>query len=409
MLKKLIFAITIGAVWTFVACDNQTDIYKEYVIPNGLIYPGPAQKPVVYPGDRRIKLTWLKGTDPRVKNARIYWNNYTDSVDVAINPNNDTVSHVISPIAENTYSFMIHTFDDEGNKSIPIEIMGTVYGENYRKLLLNRLMKSTYYDGQDLKVSWGEAGSTEVRTQIQWTDTKGESHNSIVEPGESETLLPYFDFTKPVQYLSTYRPDSLAIDVFQANPMESMINPEVLIPKNTWADFVLPGDVGMHASYPLRNLWDGNTTNFMHTVDPMPLPSMFTIDMGVKARLSKMKLWPRNSNDDRWNRGHPRVFEIYGSLNPNPNGSLDATWRRLGKFECVQPSGNGTATPWVAPTAEDITLSNNGLDFVFVPEEGVDAETPVRYIRFRSLENFNPTQPPRMLMAEISLWGTLVR
>src|SRR3546814_18824590 len=81
----------------------------------------------------------------------------------------------------------------------------------------------------------------------------------------------------------------------------------------------------------------------MHTDDPATLPAMFTWDMGLKAKLTKMKLWPRNSNDDRWTRGHPRVFEIYESLAPNPEGSLDDSWTLLGTFECVQPEGKGLA------------------------------------------------------------------
>ena len=409
MLKKTLYTVAIGALGTLAACDKQTDIYKDYIVPNGLVYPGPALKPIAQPGNQRIKLSWLKGTDPRVQKARIFWNNYTDSVDVAINHSNDTISQVIAPIPENTYSFMIHTYDNEGHRSIPVEVLGAVYGDNYRNLLINRLLKSTLYDGENLKVSWGEAAGSEVRTQIQWTDVTGEIHTTSVSPSEAETTLPLFDYQKPIQYRTTYKPDTLAIDEFQANPAERLVDPEVLIPKAAWTAVSLPGDAGMNASYPLRNLWDGNTTNFMHSADPVALPAIFTWDMGVKAKLSKMKLWPRNSNDDRWTRGHPRVFEIYGSLDPSADGELDESWILLGKFECVQPSGNGTAVPWAAPTAEDINLSNNGLDFEFVPSDSINPDTPVRYIRFRSLEHFNPTQPPRILMAEISLWGTLVK
>jgi hypothetical protein len=409
MLKKTIYTIAIACIGALAACDNQTDVYKDYIVPNGLVYPGPAQVPITHPGNQRIKISWLKGTDPRVQKAKIFWNNYTDSVEVSLNSNSDTVSHLIAPIPENTYSFMIHTYDNEGNRSIPVEVLGAVYGDNYRNLLINRLLKSAIYDGQDLKVSWGEPGSSEVRTQIQWTDSNGEIQNAMVAPSETETILPFFDYEKTLQYRTTYKPDSLAIDEFHATFVERLIDPEVLIPKAPWTSVVLPGDAGMNASYPLRLLWDGNTTNFMHSADPVTLPCTFTWDLGVKAKLSKMKLWPRNHNDDRWNRGHPSAFEIYGSLDPNPDGSLDESWIPLGKFKCVQPSGNGSATPWLAPTAADIALSNNGLDFEFVPGDSINPDTPVRYIRFRSLEHFNPSQPARILMAEISLWGTLVK
>lgn len=409
MMKNAIYAIFIGAVLGFSSCTSQSDIYEDFVVPNGLIYPGPAQQPVVHPGANRIKFTWARGTDPRVQKARIFWNNYTDSVEFDVPADVDTVSYILDPISENTYSFMIHTYDDEGNESIPIEVLGTVYGDNYRSMLSNRLLKSTYYDGQDLTLNWGTVDDTEVGIDVTWTDVNGATQLTKVDSADVQTVLPYFNLDVPLSYSTTHKPDTLAIDLFQAATVEHLIDPELQLPKASWAAWPMPGDVGINGSYPMHHFWDGNTTNFMHSDDPVTLPATFTWDLGVKAKLSKMKLWPRNSNDDRWTRGHPRVFEIYGSVNPNPDGSLDDSWVRLGKFECVQPSGNGTAVPWQPPTPEDIALSDSGLDFEFVPGPGVDPDVAVRYVRFRSLEHFNPTQPPRILMAEISFWGTLVR
>lgn len=409
MMKNIISGAFLGIILGFSSCDSQTDIYEKYVVPNGLIYPGPAQNPIAYPGDNRIKISWLRGTDPRIQEAKIFWNNYTDSVELPIAAGIDTVSHIIDPITENTYSFMIRTYDDEGNRSIPIEVLGTVYGDNYRGMLTNRLLKSTYYDGQDLNLNWGTAESSEVGIHISWTDTNGANQTMDAGPSDTETLLPYFDIDKPLSYSTTYKPDSLAIDVFQAATVEKMIDPVIEIPKTTWVANMLPGDMGMNNSYPLNRLWNNNSGDFMHSENPVTLPCTFTWDLGLKAKLSKMKLWPRPNNDDRWNKGHPRIFEIYGSLNPNPDGSLDDSWTLLGTFECVQPSGNGIKDPWEAPTSEDIALSNSGLDFEFVPGTGGVPDATVRYIRFRSLENFNPNQPPRILLAEISLWGALVR
>lgn len=409
MMKNSIFVIFIAIIIGLSSCDSQTDIYEKYIVPNGLIYPGPAQSPITYPGNNRIKISWLKGTDPRVETAKIFWNNYTDSVELVVPSDKDTVSFIIDPIAENTYSFMIRTYDGEGNMSIPIEVPGTVYGNNYKNLLTNRLLKSTYYDGLDLKLSWGAPESSEEGIKVSWVDINGVSHTMDIEPTAIETLIPNFDLEQPLTYSTTYKPDSLAIDLFQAPVVSKMINAETFIPKTTWKANLLPGDIGINGSYPLARFWDGNTNNFMHSDGVTSTPCSMTWDMGIKAKLSKMKFWPRKDNDDRWNKGMPRFFEIYGSLNPNPDGSFDDSWTLLGSFECVQPSGNGIKVPWLAPTAEDIALSDRGLDFEFTPGENVHPETVVRYIRLRSLENFNKSQIPRLLLAEISFWGTLVR
>lgn len=409
-MKNIIYIILImGVILGFSTCDSQTDIYKKYVVPNGLIYPGPALNPTASPGYKRIQISWNRGSDPRVQKARVFWNNYTDSIELTIAADADVVSCIINPITENTYSFMIRTYDNEGNVSIPIEVIGTVYGDGYKNRLLNRVLKSTYYDGEDVILKWGAADETEVGITVSWTDKDGKLQTIEVDPSETESLIPYFNLNMPLQYTTTYKPNPMAIDVFQAVRIEKKIDPVVEISKSTWKSFLLPGDMGVNGSYPLERFWDGNTTNFMHSDGTSGVPISFTWDMGQKTVLDRLKFWPRPDNDDRWSKGMPRFFEIWGSLDPNPDGSFDATWTRLGSFECVQPSGNGIADPWVAPTSDDIALSNAGLDFIFVPGPTVDPSVTVRYIRFVSLENFNKTQTPRLLLAEITFWGTLVK
>lgn len=405
----LILVVLIGLTWGLLSsCDSQTSIYEQYIVPNGLIYPGPAHTVKAYPGYKRIKIAWLKSTDPRVQKAKIFWNNYTDSVEVPITANMDTISYIIEPIEENTYTFMIHTYDSEGNKSIPVEVLGEVYGDKYKDMLINRQLRDTYYDGQYLKLTWGNASDSEVGVRVSWTDNNGANRSTLVDAETTETLIPNFNFDHPLSYCTVYMPDSFSIDLIEASLVEKKIEPLVLLPKDTWNAISLPGDIEIRDRYPLKNLWNDNTADFMHSADPITLPGTFTFDLGVKVKLSKMKIWPRKG-DDRWNRGHPRVFEVYGSLDPNPDGSLDASWTLLGKFECVQPSGNGIATPWVKPTQEDIELSDNGLDFEFTSNESEQTAIAIRYFRFKSIEHFNPTASPRILLAEISLWGMLVK
>jgi hypothetical protein len=411
MMKNIICVIFIGIVLGFVSCDSQSDIYEKYIVPNGLIYPGPALQPVAYPGNQRIKLSWLRGTDPRVETAKIFWNNYTDSVELVVAPGVDTVSYTIAPIAENTYSFMIHTYDGDGNKSIPVEVLGTVYGENYRTLLGNRMLKSTYYDGLDLLLKWGAAESSETGLEVSWTSSADGSEQTLtVDPSETETVLANFDVENLLKYSSTHLPDSVAIDMIQAIPVERIVDPVTELSKATWTAFPLTGDIGINGSYPLDRLWDRNFGNFMHSADPIALPGSFTWSLGLTAKLSRMKLYPRGDrNDDNWSRGQPRTFEIYGAAaQPVPTEDW-ADWTLLGSFECIQPSGNGTKDPFEGPTASDIAFGRSGIDFQFVPAAPGDPLPAIQYVRFRSLSHFEPNSAPRILLAEITFWGTLVR
>ena len=407
-MKKIILATIILG---FFSCTSQDGIYEEYLVPNGRSYPVPAKDVVAKPGNERIEIAWQNSADPKVVKARIFWNNYTDSVEIAVDASMNTVSRIIGPIEENSYSFMVRTYDAKGNVSIPVEVIGTVYGETYRGSLSNRILVSTDYDDYDLtlKLNWHNAFEGEEGVSVNYTDTHGVNHNIVVDPSETETLISDFDVEHPFFYSTTYKPDSLAIDVFHLGTVEKkiVVEPVTFIDKGTWREYNLPGDAQTYnASFHVSGLWDNDFEagrGEYHSAF-LPLPQVITWDLGVRAKLSRMKFWPRNNADDRWTRGHPRVFEIYGSLAPNPNGSLDDSWTLLGRFECVKPS------PGPAITQEDIDFANAGIDFEFVKNELANPSTTVRYLRFRTVSNFDSNPNSTLVMIqEISFWGRIVR
>jgi hypothetical protein len=412
-MKNIVYIVFIAIISGFSSCSQPEDIYKDYVVPNGLIYPGQAQNPVAKSGDERIEISWYRGTDPKVDKAKIFWNNYTDSVEVSIAPGVDTIIRIIAPIAENTYSFMIHTYDTDGNKSIPVEVIGTVYGQNYKSRLTNRLLRSTYYDGRDLTLNWGTATGIEG-VSLSWTNLDdGTAKTVAIEPSEMVSIIPDFDVDRPLSYSTTYRPDSTSIDIFHAPSIEIMIDPVIPIPKDTWVEYFLSEDIlPVNSSYPLQKMWDGvmNTGgNFFHSVDAAgTFPCTFTWDLGLQAILSRMKMWPRTDNgSDRWNRSQVKQFEIYGSLEePDPDESMDG-WSLLGTFDYEIPSGSAGST---SATTQDIEFARAGIDFVF-PAPSIT----VRYIRFKALSTFitedeiDKGEYDRVIISEISFWGRLVR
>ena len=412
-MKNIKYILLTGLILGFASCKDPVGIYEKYIVPNGLIYPMPAQNAIAKPGNKRIEIAWDHGVDRTVEKARIFWNNYTDSVEVAINPDQKVISRIIGPIAENTYSFMIHTYDVDGNISIPIEVMSKVYGDAYAGSLQNRILKNTVYDGLDLTLNWGGAGNTEAGINVNYTDIHGNNSTVVVDPSETVTLLPNFDVDKSLTYSTVYLPDSLAIDLFYSPTVETKIDPVIVIPKNTWREFALPGDIGaVNATLVMPNMWNGSSTgNSFHTVENQPLPCMFTWDMGVMTKLTRMSVWPRdNANaDDIWRRGHPREFEIYGSLEPNPDGSLDSSWKLLGKFEIVNPSPE-IENPWT--NASLVAFAKAGFEFEFVPKELISTAATVRYIRFYAISNFRGASEAKttpISIGEITFWGRLVR
>src|SRR5699024_5034268 len=129
----IILFIATGCI---VSCRKMDSTYKEFLVPGGVTYPQKAKAPLIYAGKNRVKIVWYGGADPSVVKARIFWNNYADSIEVDIAPGEDTVSTIIDHLPERVYSFIIKTYDKKGHVSVPVEVIGKAYGDKYQSSLL---------------------------------------------------------------------------------------------------------------------------------------------------------------------------------------------------------------------------------------------------------------------------------
>ena len=174
---------------------------------------------------------------------------------------------------------------------------------------------------------------------------------------------------------------------------------ETVIPKSGYKGVTLPTDVGLHSSTSLAGMWDGDTNGWPRvtmTSSAVLTPQWITIDLGVKATLSRMVLWdyPEYLNGRTYfYGGNLKQFEVWGSDNPPSDGSFN-NWVKLGTFNAVKPSGS----PYGVNTAEDVEVGQAGLNYTF------DLGTPkVRYIRIKSIKNWQGTT--FMAIGEIQLYG----
>jgi hypothetical protein len=262
------------------------------------------------------------------------------------------------------------------------------------------------------------ADATETGVNISYTDVNGVIRDTVVRKSDESTVISDFNVNEPLTYKTVYSPDSMAIDSFYAPEVVVRVimnlGPVIEIPKNTWAEKILPGDIGVlsGSGTALRYIWSVNLTSGTNCYfsGELPLPQIFTWDLGVTVMMDRMKLYARAAfADDVWKRAHPKIFELYGSaVIPNSDGSLNG-WKPLGRFECIKPS------PWPTITAEDIAYAKAGMDFNFVADNDASfaakPSAPVRFIRFRTIETFLPAAPPvasPVSIQEITFWGSMV-
>lgn len=173
---------------------------------------------------------------------------------------------------------------------------------------------------------------------------------------------------------------------------------EVQLDSENFDDLAFPSDTPADWGTSVEGMWDGNRGVWWrgyHTnqgYNPPIVPpytrayQIFSIDLGVKAKLSRMKWWLRNGDccNTPYGHGDPRFYEIWGTGEipaGDPDGSsLDGWVKLVEDGEVVKPSG----LPLGQHTDEDRAKGiAEGEENIFP----LDAP-PIRYIRFVTFENW---------------------
>lgn len=395
MKRKRLFAciIVMSTAALFVSCIKQ-DAYKEFLKGGEISYAGRADSVITRSGNGRIQLSIILGNDPNVNKVMAFWNDRRDSAEMQIpeGGNRDTVRMVIESLAEGTYNFVVYTFDNKNNSSVAVNVSGEVYGENYVHSLFNRKLGEIGYsvDGK-LQLHWESSPPNEVYTEVHYQNRNGESRSVTVSPNEALTEIENYKEGADIQYISFFKPDSMAFELFSPKVASVEIPKfERLLDKANFKDYSLPTDVKDGGyGWLIEYLWDEN-------YDPpgfatqSGIPQWFTFDLGVSTSLSKFNIW--QANDRLYEKESVKKFEVWGSDNPDMDGSWDS-WTKLMTCESVKPSG----LPVGERSSEDIAYAQAGEEFVF------PAGTPkARYLRFKLLENWGDSH--FMTIAELSFW-----
>lgn len=225
--SKIVNYVMMGIILGCSSCKSPDSIYQEFIVPNGLEYPGKAINIEAFPGKNRIIISW-QISDPKVVKTQIFWNNNTKSEEVIIEAEMEDVGIELTDMPENTYSFMIRTFDADKNASIPVEVTSKVYGAMYERSLVCRSIRKTVHNENDgLTIDWSGANLEELFSDLTYTDVKNKSHTISIDKSETATNILDLDFDKPVYYQSIYQPDIRAIDIFKSSVCIVNLNPDI--------------------------------------------------------------------------------------------------------------------------------------------------------------------------------------
>lgn len=170
-------------------------------------------------GNNRVKII-IKVPAKEIVSAKVFWNNRKEHQEVPIKLTAwpDTVSTIIGPLPEGSYTFEVITYDAQGNASIPVKTEGTVLGTTYAHALLNRPVKDIYYENDEAVIYWGGADK-ELFTVVSYTDKGNVLRKVKAVYGKDTTRLVNFKtggLSTTVSYQTAYLP-SAGIDTFYAD------------------------------------------------------------------------------------------------------------------------------------------------------------------------------------------------
>lgn len=375
----------------FWGCKKYGDDYKAFLEDKEIKYSGKIQAAGYNTGNLRAELFWHPSPDPSITRYVISWNNGVNKMEVAATTHDpkDTVKVIVPNLNEYVYAFVVVSYDSEGNKSIATEINNVrVYGTTYISTLLNRGINASepykFLPDGTLQLNFNKKDTLNVATTIRYTNNTGAIEERQLLAENNSIVIPNYKLGTTLQYRSSYIPELGSIDNF--NVVQFADFPTIFkvtqLDKSLFRTYKLPTDINDEYGWKLENLWDNNDGTGggdpagFHT-GGSGLPQWFTIDMGQTAKLDHFRLWQRDNA--LYDVGNLKVFEVWGSNNPNTNGSFDNSWTKLETFTSVKPSG----LPKGQLSDADRVFARAGEKFTF------PAGTPqVKYLRFKVLETW---------------------
>lgn len=387
---KTIVNIVLMACFTSIllmSCEKYADNYKDYLENKEVVYPGVIKSPRYRAGNLRVQLYWNPSPDPSITKYVVSWNNGTSTQEVPATSHNpaDEVNVVIPNLNEYVYSFTIVSYDREGNASVKKEVNNVrVYGGTYIATLLNRSYNASnpyeFLTNGNLQLNFNKRDTMNVSTTVSYTNTAGMPSTKELGPELNNLVISDYKLGTPIKYRSSYQPEPSSYDVFNVAQLADF--PTIIkitqLDKSLFREFRLPTDSRDEYGWVLSRTWDniiGQDQGF-HT-GGSGMPQSFTINLGQSAQLDNFKLWQREGA--LYNVGNLKVFEVWGSNNPNPNGSFDASWTKLANFTSVKPSGQ----PKGQNSDADYAFARAGEKFTFPASLAA-----VQYVRFKVLETW---------------------
>ncbi len=212
---KLKFIYIVGIVFlalVTLSCSKMNDLHQPYLDEGEIIYAAKVDSAAAFAGKNRIQFEMIIRSQ-RIETVRIFWNDYMDSLDVAIGNKTGSTKLMLENMAEKGYIFKLVSIDKYGNPSLPFEVTGKVYGDKFQTTVGNRSITSkTPLVGGVATINWAGPVDYGIRCDLVYKNLDGVEVTRKVPM--SAITTSFTDMGSDLKYRTLFLPEPTAIDTF---------------------------------------------------------------------------------------------------------------------------------------------------------------------------------------------------
>ena len=356
------------------SCDDMESIHKNYL--NGEnIYAGKLDSLEIRPGYKRVELNGLTNFLGNSSNLIVTYEEREEIFKID-DDLGDVMSVIIDDLEEKTYEFNVRTSDESGNLSVPQSVAGFAVGNIFisnqdpRKII----NFSSNADGTFANFYGNSDSEHVIFTELNYETENSENFVDTIFYEDNSIKLNDFKPLGKIETTSFLESGRNGIDTISIETLEYTLPnlPYSELSKEIIQLVEMPSDISgeFQNADPKNHLFDGisnwsgdNSKTFFSS--PSDIPHHFTIDLGVKTIVRKVRLdMPSIGNDNNpteiqiWARENLESAEIASSTDQN---LINAGWKLLSE--------------------KNINGENLKSENIYIPYNN----DKMRYLRFRVL------------------------
>ena len=315
------------------SCDDMESIHKNYL--NGEnIYAGKLDSLEVRPGYKRVELNGLTNFLGNSSNLIVTYEEREEIFKID-DDLGDVMSVIIDDLEEKTYEFNVRTSDESGNLSVPQSVAGFAVGDIFisnqdpRKII----NFSSNADGTFANFYGNSDSEHVIFTELNYETENSENFVDTIFYEDNSIKLNDFKPLGKIETTSFLESGRNGIDTISIETLEYTLPnlPYSELSKEIIQLVEMPSDISgeFQNADPKNHLFDGisnwsgdNSKTFFSS--PSDIPHHFTIDLGVKTIVRKVRLdMPSIGNDNNpteiqiWARENLESAEIASSTDQN--------------------------------------------------------------------------------------------